>query len=91
MESEPFCTPHRPQITLGPVITDDAVLALRRLEMMEQEQCKLDMLDANAEYTSAKLAMLTLMRTASFDSGVSEAHRVRLQQAIDRRINLLRT
>ncbi|MFU2325565.1 hypothetical protein [Pseudomonas sp. NFX98] len=91
LEREPFRAPHRPQLTLGPVITDDAVLALRRLEMTEQEQRKLKMLDANAEYAAAKTAMLTLMRSDSVDSGVWDAHRVRLQQAIDRRINLLRT
>ncbi|WP_338581505.1 hypothetical protein [Pseudomonas sp. MAG733B] len=91
VESEPFCAPHRPQLTLGPVITDDAVLALRRMEMTKEEQRKLNMLDANAEYTAATLAMLTLMRSASVDFDVWEAHRVRLQQAIDRRVNLLRT
>lgn len=91
IDSEPFRAPHRPQLTLGPVIVDEAEIALRRLEMTEEEQRKLDMLDANAEYAAAKLAMLTLMRSASVDFDVWEAHRVRLQQAIDRRVNLLRT
>jgi hypothetical protein len=91
MESEPFCAPHRTRFTLGPVITDDAVLALRRREMTEQEQRKLDMLDADAEYVSAKMAMLTLMRSTSVDAHAWDAHRARLQQAIDRKISLLRT
>lgn len=90
LESESFCAPHRAQLTLGPVITDDAVLALRRMEMTEQEQRMLKMLDANAEYAAAKSAMVTLMRSGSVGSDVWDAHRVRLQQAIDRRINLLR-
>lgn len=91
LESEPFCAPHRPQLTLGPVITDDAVLALRHSEMTEQERRKLKMRDANEEYAAAQSAMLTLMRSDSFDFGVWDAHRSRLQQAIDRRVNLLRT
>ncbi|MFP3677966.1 hypothetical protein SB725_12660 [Pseudomonas sp. SIMBA_041] len=91
LESEPFCAPHRPQLTLGPVITDDATLVLRRMEMTEQEQRKLKMLDARAEYAAAQSAMLILMRSGSFDFSVWNAHRVRLQQAIDRRINLLNT
>ena len=91
LENEPFSAPHRPQLTLGTVITDTTVLALRRSEMTDQEAWKLKMRDANAEYTAAKLAMLTLMRSASIDQHVWDAHRVRLQQAIDRRVNLLRT
>lgn len=91
VESEPFCAPHRSQFTLSPVITDEAVLALRRREMTEDELRKLNMMDANAEYASAKLAMLSLMRSASCDADVWHARRVRLQQAIDRRVSLLRT
>ncbi|MFY0729846.1 hypothetical protein J1D76_13880 [Pseudomonas sp. NFX15] len=90
LENEPFCAPHRPQLTLGPVIADETELALRRMEMTDHEERKLKMRDANAEYAAAKSAMLVLMRSSSIDPGSWDAHRVRLQQAIDRRVNVLR-
>ncbi|MFY0727197.1 hypothetical protein [Pseudomonas sp. NFX15] len=91
LESQPFCAPHHAQLTLGPVISDATVLALRRMEMTAHEERQLKMQDANVEYVAAKSAMLALMRTCSVEIGVWEAHRARLQQAIDRRVNVLRT
>jgi hypothetical protein len=37
-ETQGFVAPHRGQLTLGPVITDESVLALRRMEMSEHER-----------------------------------------------------
>ena len=51
LENEPFSAPHRPQLTLGTVITDTTVLALRRSEMTAQAPSKLKMRDASAAYT----------------------------------------
>lgn len=90
LENQPFCAPHRAQLTLGPVIVDATVLALRRMEMTDHEERKLKMRDANAEYAAAKSAMLVLMRSSSIDPSIWDAHRARLQQAIDRRVNVLR-
>ncbi|WP_137806403.1 hypothetical protein [Pseudomonas sp. G(2018)] len=87
LETEPFVAPHRAQLTLSPLITDEAVLALRRMEMTDSERLKIKASDAQAEYHAAHSAMLELMRsTTSVDPLVWSEHRERLRQAIDRRV-----
>lgn len=80
-----FVAPHRVQLTLGTVITDESVLALRRMEMTERERLKIRSEDAWAEYRAAKTAMLNLMRSTKVDPGIWADHKERLRQAIDRR------
>jgi hypothetical protein len=80
-----FVAPHRVQLTLSTVITDESVLALRRMEMTERERLKIRSEDAWAEYRAAKAAMLTLMRSTKVDPGMWADHKERLRQAIDRR------
>ena len=80
-----FVAPHRVQLTLSTVITDESVLALRRMEMTEREHLKLRSEDAWMEYGAAKTAMLALMRSTKVDPGMWADHKERLRQAIDRR------
>ncbi|ANJ54692.1 hypothetical protein [Pseudomonas silesiensis] len=80
-----FVAPHRVQLTLSTVITDESVLALRRMEMTEREHLKLRSEDAWTEYCAAKTAMLALMRLTKVDPGMWADHKERLRQAIDRR------
>ncbi|KAA0975021.1 hypothetical protein [Pseudomonas sp. ANT_H12B] len=84
-DTQEFVAPHRVQLTLSPVITDESVLALRRMEMTERETLKLRTDDAWAEYLAAKAAMLNLMRSTKVDPKVWADHKERLRQAIDRR------
>ncbi|RKS24866.1 hypothetical protein BJ917_2348 [Pseudomonas sp. WPR_5_2] len=87
LETQPFVAPHRPQLTLSPLITDEAILALRRMEMTDSERLKIKASDALAEYRAAHSAMLDLMRsTTSVDPQVWTESRERLRQAIDRRV-----
>ncbi|QCY10929.1 hypothetical protein [Pseudomonas sp. MPC6] len=83
--TQAFVAPHRVQLTLSTVITDESVLALRRMEMTERERLKLRTEDAWAEYRAAKTAMLALMRSTKVDPGMWADHKERLRQAIDRR------
>ena len=85
-DSQAFVAPHRPQLTLSAVITDEPTLALRRMEMTERERLKLRSEDAWAEYLAAKTAMLELMRASTVDPRVWSEHKERLRQAIDRRV-----
>ena len=80
-----FVAPHRVQLTLSPVITNEPELALRRMEMSERESLKLRSADAWSEYMAAKAAMLELMRSTKVDPKVWTDHKERLRQAIDRR------
>ncbi|CAN7316513.1 hypothetical protein ACVK1X_003553 [Pseudomonas sp. PvR086] len=84
--TQAFVAPHRVQLTLGTVITDESVLALRRMEMNERERFKLSCEDAWSEYLTAKAAMLDLMRAPKVDPRVWADHKERLKQAIDRRV-----
>lgn len=85
-DTQEFVAPHRVQLTLSTVITDESVLALRRMEMTERERLKLRSDDAWAEYVAAKTAMLALMRLTRVDPKVWADHKDRLRQAIDRRV-----
>lgn len=85
-DTQGFVAPHRVQLTLGPVITDESVLALRRMEMSERERFKLSCEDAWSEYLAAKAAMLNLMRAQKVDPKIWADHKERLKQAIDRRV-----
>jgi hypothetical protein len=85
-DTQAFVAPHRVQLTLNPVITDDSVLALRRMEMTDHERLKLKSQDAWSEYLAAKTAMLALMRLTRVDPKVWADHKERLRQAIDRRV-----
>lgn len=84
-DTQAFVAPHRVQLTLSPVITDESVLALRRMEMTERESLKIKSDDAWQEYLAAKSAMLTLMRSTKVDPKIWADHKDRLRQAIDRR------
>jgi hypothetical protein len=84
-DTQKFVAPHRVQLTLSTVITDESVLALRRMEMTERQRLKIKSDDAWAEYQAAKAAMLTLMRSTRVDPKVWADHKERLRQAIDRR------
>lgn len=86
LDMQPYSAPHRPQLTLSPIITDETVLALRRMEMTDHQRLKLKVEDALAEYLAAKSAMLDLMRSAKVDPEVWAEQSERLRQAIDRRI-----
>lgn len=87
VDMQPFAAPHRPQLTLSAVIADEAILALRRMEMTESQRLKIRADDALAEYQAAQKAMLELMRsTTRVDPQVWAEHQERLRQAIDRRI-----
>lgn len=90
-DTQGFVAPHRAQLTLGTVITDESVLALRRMEMSEHERFKLSVEDAWSEYLAAKTAMLDLMRAPKVDPKVWADHKERLKQAIDRRVCVQRT
>jgi hypothetical protein len=90
-DTQGFVAPHRVQLTLGTVITDESVLALRRMEMSEHERFKLSCEDAWSEYLAAKAAMLNLMRAPKVDPKVWADHKERLKQAIDRRVCVQRT
>ncbi|CAI8882254.1 DUF305 domain-containing protein [Pseudomonas sp. IT-196MI5] len=85
LETQAFVAPHRVQLALGPVITDESVLALRCMEMTERERLKLKSDDAWIEYQAAKASVLTLMRSTKVDPGVWAEQKERLRQAIDRR------
>jgi hypothetical protein len=89
-ETQGFVAPHRVQLALGPVITDESILALRRMEMSEHERFKLSCEDAWSEYLAAKAAMLNLMRAPKVDPKVWADHKERLKQAIDRRVYVQR-
>lgn len=85
LETQAFVAPHRVQLSLGPVITDESVLALRCMEMTERERLKLKSDDAWIEYQAAKASVLTLMRSTKVDPRVWAEQKERLRQAIDRR------
>lgn len=85
IDSRKFVAPHKVQLTLSPVITDESVKALRKMEMNERESLKLRSNDAWSEYMAAKTAMLELMRLTKVDAKVWAEHKERLRQAIDRR------
>ncbi|MET0847944.1 MAG: hypothetical protein ABWY46_17295 [Pseudomonas sp.] len=89
-DTQAFVAPHRVQLTLDPVITDETTLALRRMEMTERERLKIRSEDAWSEYLAAKDAMLALMRTTKVDPTVWADHKERLRQAIDRRVSVQR-
>ena len=91
LETQPFIAPHRAQLTLSTIITDETVLALRRLEMSKYERLKIMADDAQAEYTAALSAMLELMRSPKVDPQVWDEHSERLRQAIDRRVCVQRS
>ncbi|SDB45729.1 hypothetical protein [Pseudomonas sp. NFACC13-1] len=84
-----FRAPHKIQMTLGPLIQDECALALRRMEMSDEERRSLKARDAWSEYVSAKEAMLALMRSPRVDANVWEAQKRRLREAIDRRASLV--
>ncbi|MNP37606.1 hypothetical protein D3C76_1310640 [compost metagenome] len=77
-------------MTLSTVITDETVLALRRLEMTDGERLKIMAGDALDEYRAAQSAMLELMRSPKVDPQVWAEHSERLRQAIDRRVSVQR-
>lgn len=85
-----FKAPHKIQTTLGPLIQDECTLALRRMDMSDEERRSLRARDAWTEYLNAKEAMLALMRSARVDAGVWETQTRRLREAIDRRASLVR-
>lgn len=85
-----FKAPHKIQMTLGPVIRDECVLAMRRMDMSAEERRSLKARDAWSEYVSAKEAMLASMRSVRVDAQVWEAQKRRLREAIDRRASLAR-
>ncbi|MFJ3372032.1 hypothetical protein [Pseudomonas sp. NPDC086251] len=89
-DTQAFVAPHRVQLTLSTVITDESVLALRRMEMTERERLKIRSDDAWTEYQAAKAAMLALMRSTKVDPKVWAEHKDRLRQAIDRRTSVQR-
>src|SRR5690606_22929502 len=84
-DTQAFVAPHRVQLTLSPVITEESGIALRRMEVTGRERLKLRPDDAWSEYLAAKEAMLALMRSNKVDPGVWADHKERLRQAIDRR------
>ncbi|MDR9755001.1 hypothetical protein RG836_26500 [Pseudomonas sp. SZMC_28357] len=86
-----FRAPHRIQRTLGVVLEDPCAMALRRMDMSEEEQIRLKSQDAWDEYLRAKEAMLALMRSTKVDSEVWETQKRRLRDAIDRRAALRRS
>ncbi|MCA4965373.1 hypothetical protein [Pseudomonas sp. Y24-6] len=90
IDSRQFVAPHKPQLTLSTVITDESVRALRQMEMNEREILKLKSSDAWVEYMAAKAAMLELMRSSKVDAKVWAEHKERLRQAIDRRVSVQR-
>ncbi|WP_434624871.1 hypothetical protein J3P84_17855 [Pseudomonas sp. Z1-29] len=85
-----FKAPHKIQMTLGPLIRDECTLALRRMDMSDEERRNLKIRDAWAEYVHAKEAMLALMRSARVEADVWETQKRRLCEAIDRRASLAR-
>ena len=85
-----FKAPHRIQMTLGPLIQNECTLALRRMDMSDEERHRLKARDAWVEYLNAKAAMLVLMRSVRVDAMVWEAQKRRLREAIDRRASLAR-
>ncbi|MGE8190904.1 hypothetical protein [Pseudomonas sp. NPDC086278] len=89
-DSHAFIAPHRAQMTLGTIITDEPTMALRNMEMTDRERLKLRSEDAWAEYVSAKAAMLELMRATKVDPQTWADHKERLRQAIDRRMSVQR-
>lgn len=89
-DTQAFVAPHRVQLTLSPVIADESVLALRRMEMTDHERLKIRSDDAWSEYLDAKSAMLTLMRATKVDPKAWADHKERLRQAIDRRASVQR-
>ena len=89
-DTQAFVAPQRVQFTLSTVITDESVLALRRMEMTERERLKIRSDDAWTEYQAAKAAMLALMRSTKVDPHVWAEHKDRLRQAIDRRTSVQR-
>lgn len=86
-----FRAPHRIQLTLGVVLDDPCTLALRRMDMSEDEALRLKRQDAWNEYLNAKHAVQTLMRSTSVDREVWEHQKRRLRDAIDRRAWLRHT
>ncbi|RON41867.1 hypothetical protein BK666_23640 [Pseudomonas frederiksbergensis] len=89
-ESE-FRAPHRIQRTVGVVLDDPCELALRHMEMSEEETLRLKRQDAWDEYLNAKQAVLDMMRSSKVDSEVWETQKRRLRDAIDRRAALRHT
>lgn len=88
IDSRQFVAPHKPQVALSTVITDESVRALRQMEMNEREALKLKSSDAWMEYMAAKAAMLELMRSTKVDAKAWAEHKERLRQAIDRRVSV---
>lgn len=89
-DTQAFVAPHRVQLTLSPVIADESVRALRRMEMSDRERLKIRSADAWSEYLDAKSAMLLLMRATKVDPKTWADHKERLRQAIDRRASVQR-
>jgi hypothetical protein len=83
-----FRAPHRIQATLGVVVDDPCELALRQMEMTDEEALRLKRGDAWTEYLNAKLAVQASMRASKVDSEVWECQKRRLRDAIDRRAAL---
>ncbi|RON53889.1 hypothetical protein [Pseudomonas frederiksbergensis] len=83
-----FRAPHRIQLTVGVVLDDPCELALRHMEMSDDEALRLKRQDAWDEYLKAKQAVLATMRAEKVDSDVWESQKRRLRDAIDRRAAL---
>lgn len=86
IDSRKFVAPHKAQLSLSTVITDESVRALRRMEINEHDALRLKSSDAWSEYMAAKAAMLELMRSTKVDAKEWAEHKERLKQAIDRRV-----
>jgi len=86
-----FRAPHRIQQMLGVVQDDPCAVALRQMDMSEEELIRLKSQDAWDEYLSAKQAMLALMRLTKVDHQEWETQKRRLRDAIDRRAALRRS
>ncbi|QJI40953.1 hypothetical protein HKK52_08485 [Pseudomonas sp. ADAK2] len=86
-----FRAPHRIQLTLGVVLDDPCALALRHMEMSDEEALRLKRQDAWDEYLKAKQAVLEMMRADKVDSEIWERQKRRLRDAIDRRAALRHT
>lgn len=65
-----FRAPHRIQLTVGVVVDDPCTLALRQMDMSEDEALRLKRQDAWNEYLNAKHAVQALMRATKVDSEV---------------------
>ncbi|WP_213936622.1 hypothetical protein [Pseudomonas sp. dw_612] len=86
-----FRAPHRIQPTVGVMLEDQCELALRHMEMSDEETLRLKRQDAWDEYLKAKQAVLEMMRSSKVDNEVWETQKRRLRNAIDRRAALRHT